>query len=155
MSPRPNPARGDAPGKDFNLASIVAARPSTYTLGLMHYVVTVAIGVLYFAGVLAGVPMVGPTISWVFIAAWSAAFVWCYLAFLRGRAFTAVSIVIVVTIVLPLVALVAIAWPNFDFLWPAFQDRGALGGLEFFAPLIAALICVLLARRLRPYVAHD
>ncbi len=54
---------------------------------------------------LAGVPIVGPSISWAFIAAWSAAFAWCYVAFLHGRAFTAVSIVIVVTMVLPIVAL--------------------------------------------------
>ena len=128
----------------------------------MHRVVTVAICVLYCAGVLAGVPLVGPSISWSFLAAWSAAFVWCYLAVLRGRALTAVSIVIVVTIVLPIVALIAIAWPTYRSwsalaasLWPAFQDRGALGGLEFLAPLMAALICVPLAHRFSFNVAHD
>jgi hypothetical protein len=118
----------------------------------MHYVAAVAICVLYFAGVLATVPIAGPIMAWAFIAAWSAGFVCCYLAFLRGRARTAIAVVIVVTIVLPIVALIAMAWPKLEFLWPAFQDRGALGGLEFFAPLVAALVCVLLARRLRSNV---
>jgi hypothetical protein len=120
----------------------------------MHGVVTVAICVLYFAGVLAGVPMVGPRNSWAFIAVWSAAFVWCHLVLLRGRAVAAVSIVIVVTLVLPIAALVVVAWPTLNFLWPAFVDRGALGMSEFFAPLILALLCVQLARRLHSDVAQ-
>src|SRR5438876_461034 len=118
----------------------------------MHFVAAVAICVLYFAGVLATVPVAGPIMAWAFITAWSAGFVCCYLAFLRGGARTAIAVVIVVTIVLPIVALIAMAWPKLEFLWPAFQDRGALGGLEFFAPLVAALVCVLLARRLRSNV---
>lgn len=116
----------------------------------MRHVVTIATCVLYVAGVLTSVPLAGAGISWALIAVWSAAFAWCHIALLHGRAFTAVSIVIVVTIVLPVVALIALAWPNLDFLWPAFEDRGALGGLEFLAPLIAALLYVLLAHRLRP-----
>jgi hypothetical protein len=120
----------------------------------MHSMITVAICVLYFAGVLAGVPMVGPANSWAFIAVWSAAFVWCYLVLLRGRALAAVSVVIVVTLVFPTLALIAIAWPDLEFLWPAFVDRGALGVLEFFAPLIVALLCVQLAHRLRSDAAQ-
>jgi hypothetical protein len=119
----------------------------------MQQVLAVALCILYFAGVIAGVPMVEPYNSWLFLAAWSAVFVWCYLSLLRGRPFIAVSIVIVVTIVFPIVALIAIAWPIyrawpplFASLWPALQDR-ALGGLELLAPLVAALICVPLARR--------
>ena len=121
----------------------------------MHYIAIAAICLLYFAGVLASVPLAGASTSWALIAAWSAVFVWCYLLFLRGGAYAAVSIVIVVTIVLPLVAVIAIAWPTFDSLWPALQDRGVLGALEFFAPLIAALLCVWLAHRLRSNIAHD
>jgi len=113
----------------------------------MYLVAAIALCALYFAGVLVGAPLIGPDFSWAFLAAWSVAFVWFYRVFLHGRAFAAVSIVIVVTIVLPLVALIVVAWPALDFVWPALQDRGVPGGLAFFAPLIAALIGIFVARR--------
>ena len=126
----------------------------------MQRALTVAICVLYFAGVIVGVPMVGPYFSWLFLATWSAVFVWCYLSLLVGRPLTAVLIVIVVTIVFPIVALLAIAWPTyrswsslFASVWPALQDR-ALGGLELIAPLVAALVCVPFARRFSFNVRH-
>ena len=117
------------------------------TLSLMRWIYIIAVCSLYVAGVLASVPMVGAGDAWTVIAAWSAAFVWCFLALLHGRPLTAVSIVMVVTLVLPIGAVISVAWPNLGLLWPAFQDRGAVGGLQFFAPLMVALLCALLARR--------
>jgi hypothetical protein len=108
---------------------------------------------MYFVGVLTGASVLGPETSWPFLAAWSAVFAWSYVMLLHGRGLIAVSIVIGVTIVLPLVALIAIAWPAYrswsalyTSLWPGFEDRGALGNLEFIAPPVAALLCVAIAR---------
>ncbi len=122
----------------------------------------VAVCLLYVAGVLAGAYMVGSDISWAFLAAWSAVFAWCYLTLARGSPRAAISIVIVVTIVCPAAALVAVVWPIhrtwpalYSTLWPALKDRGVVGGLEFLAPLGAALICIHVTRHLRFNVAHD
>ena len=70
-----------------------------------------ALCLVYFACVLAGVPLAGPRIVPRFLSALSALFVWCYLVFVRGRASVALAVVIVVTLVLPLGALIAIGWP--------------------------------------------
>jgi hypothetical protein len=103
--------------------------------------------VLYFVGVLAGTLLCGPTITPWFLAAWSAAFVWGYLFLARGRPLTALSIVMVVTVLLPVLALFAIVWPIyrspsgiFTSLWSEFRGRGLLGGLELFTPLLVASI---------------
>ena len=101
--------------------------------------------VLYFAGVLAGAPLCGPTITPWFLAGWSAAFVWAYLALARGRPIAALAIVTVVTVLLPVFALFALVWPVYRSpsgisasLWSEFRERGLLGGLELFVPLVAA-----------------
>jgi hypothetical protein len=103
--------------------------------------------VLYFVGVLAGARLGGPTITPWFLAAWSAAFVWAHLFLARGHPITALSIVTVVTVLLPVFALFAIVWPIHrspagivTSLWSEFQGRGLLGGLELFAPLAVASV---------------
>ena len=114
----------------------------------------VLLGVLYFACVLAIVPMAGPAITPWLLACLSILFVWCYLRFARGRATMAVGIVVLVTLVLPLVALIVIGWPLYPTwsslgasLWAAFQDRGIFRIVEFVAPAgIAAIGAVLLVR---------
>jgi len=112
---------------------------------------------LYFAGVLAGAPLCGPMITPWFLAGWSAAFVWAYLAFARGRAIAALAIVTVVTALLPVIALLALVWPLyrspsgvFASLWSEWRGRGLLGGLELFAPLMAAGIATFFIRRALP-----
>ena len=113
--------------------------------------------VLYFVGVLAGATLCGPTITPWFLAGWSAAFVWAYLAFARGRAIAAVAIVTVVTVLLPVAALFALVWPLYRSpsgisasLWSEFRGRGLFGGLELFVPLVAAGITTLLFGRAHP-----
>ena len=105
---------------------------------------------LYFVGVLAGAVLCGPTITPWFLAVWSAAFVWGYLSLARGRPITALSIVTVVTVLLPVFALLTIVWPIyrspsgiFTSLWSEFRGRGLLGGLELFAPLVLASVSAL------------
>jgi len=112
---------------------------------------------LYFAGVLAGAPLCGPMMTPWFLAGWSAAFVWAYLAFARGRAVAALAIVTVVTALLPVIALFALVWPLYRSpsgvlasLWSELRGRGLLGGLELFVPLMAAGIATFFVRRALP-----
>jgi len=120
-------------------------------------VAALAICVLYFAGVLAGAPLCGPAITPFFLAGWSAAFVWAYLALARGRAIAALAIVTVVTALLPVAALFALVWQLYRApsgisasIWSEFRGRGLLGGLELFIPLITAVVMTFLIRRSRP-----
>ena len=113
--------------------------------------------VLYFAGVLAGAPLFGPTITPWFLAGWSAAFVWAYLAFARGRPIAALAIVTVVTVLLPVLALFALVWPLYRSpsgisasLWSEFRGRGLLGGLALFVPLVVAGITTFFISRAQP-----
>jgi hypothetical protein len=115
-----------------------------------------ALCLVYFACVLVGVPLAGPRIAPWFLSALSAAFVWCYLVFARGHASVAVAVVIVVTLVLPLGALIAIGWPVYRSwgalaasFWAAAEERGPFGGVEFLAPTIAAALCAGIVGRLR------
>ena len=110
--------------------------------------------VLYVVGVLAGAPLCGPTITPWFLADWSAAFVWVYLAFARGRPIVALSIVTMVTVILPVLALFALVWPAYrsppgvvQSLWSEFRGRGLFGGLELFVPLAAAGVITAFIRR--------
>ena len=112
----------------------------------------IAICVLYFAGVLVSVPVFGPTMTTAFLAAWSAAFAWSYLVFAAGRRITALSIVTIVTVLLPVLALISLvgahyASPSALFLSLSseFRGRGPLGGLELFVPLVAARVIVFFA----------
>jgi hypothetical protein len=120
-------------------------------------VVALGIGVLYFAGVIAGASVCGPTTTPWFLAGWSIAFVWAYLAFVRGRAIAALAIVSVVTVLLPVIALSALVWPFHQSpsgiavsLWSQFRGRGLLRGLELFLPLVAASITTFFLGRARP-----
>ena len=99
---------------------------------------------IYFAGVLVGAPLAGSSVTPWFLAIWSALYVACYLAIARGSRTTAVSVVIIVTVVLPLVALVASAWPFYDS-WRALST----GMYEAFvsARLAAETVLSLLAGR--------
>ena len=113
--------------------------------------------VLYVAGVLAGAALCGPTITPWFLAGWSAAFVWVYLALVRGRPIVALSIVTVVTVVLPVLALFALVWPAYrsppglvQSLWSECRGRGLFGGLELFVPLVAAGVIAAFTRRGEP-----
>ena len=113
--------------------------------------------VLCVAGVLAGAPLCGPSITPWFLAGWSAAFVWVYLAFARGRPVVALSIVTVVTVVLPVLALFALVWPAYrspsgvvESLWSEFRGRGLFGGLELFVPLVTAGVITAVIRRGNP-----
>ena len=116
----------------------------------------VGLCVLYFAGVLAGAPLCGPMITPWFLAGWSAAFVWAYLSFARGPAILALAIVTVVTALLPVIALFALAWPLYRSpsgisasLWSELREQRLLGGLELFVPLMAAGITTFFIARAR------
>ena len=117
---------------------------------------------LYFAGVLAGAPLCGPIITPWFLAGWSAAFVWAYLALARGPAIVALAIVTVVTALLPVIALFALAWPLYRSpsdisasLWSELRDQRLLGGLELFVPLMAAGITTFFIARARRNATPD
>jgi hypothetical protein len=114
-----------------------------------------ALCLVYFACVLAGVPLAAPRVAPWFLSALSAAFVWGYLV-ARGRASVAVAVVIVVTLVFPIGALIAIGWPVYASwsalaasFWGAAKERGPLGGVEFLAPTFAAALCAGIVSRLR------
>lgn len=120
----------------------------------MLKIAALALCLVYFACVIAGVPLVGPRISPWFLSALSAAFVWCYLVLVRGHVGVAVAVVILVTIVFPVVALIFIGWPVYrswtalaGSFWAAAQIRGPFGGVEFLAPTIAAALCAGIVRR--------
>jgi hypothetical protein len=135
------------------LANGSSARRLPSTLGRTFTVAALGICALYFAGVLAAAPLCGPAITPWFLAGWSATFVWVYLAFTRGRPVGALVIVAIVTVVLPVVALFAMIWPiygspsNVSALWSEFRARGLLGGVELFAPLLAAGVATFLISR--------
>ena len=126
----------------------------------MHGIVAIVICLLYFAGVLVGVPLAGEFAAW-FLAVWSAVFVVSYLVIARGSRITALSIVIAVTLVFPFAALVAIVWPIYHS-WPtmvaslggALQERGSFGIIELLAPLAVALLCLLLLKQFGPAVGR-
>src|SRR6476661_1785807 len=118
----------------------------------MPKVVAFAMCGLYIVTVLVAAPRFGPTMTPWFLVGLSAAFAWGYRVVARGRGLTALSIVVVVTILLPLAALVALAWPLYRSpsdlgasLWLEFRGQG-LSGLRLLAPLVVASIVVLLAR---------
>ena len=120
-SRRPDRLSGARGARDLQRITRRGARPVTQrgvTLRLMRWIYIIAICSLYVVGVLASVPMVGAGDAWAVIAAWSAAFVWCFLALLHGRPLTAVSIVMVVTLVLPIGAVISVAWPTWDCYGP-------------------------------------
>src|SRR5689334_14969939 len=126
----------------------------------MQGIVAIVICLLYFAGVLVGVPLAGEFAAW-FMAVWSAVFVVCYLVIARGNRIAALSIVIAVTLVFPFAALVAIVWPIYHS-WPtmvaslggALQERGSFGIIELLAPLAVALLCLLLLKQFGPAVGR-
>jgi hypothetical protein len=131
---------------------------------LRRMATAVAIGLclLYLAGVLAGAPIFGSTMTPWFLAGWSAAFVWGYLTLARGRRITALSIVTVVTVLLPVVALIGLVGPlfrspsaMFGSLWSEFRGRGSLGGVELFLPLLAASGIVFLVGRADSHAKPD
>jgi hypothetical protein len=108
---------------------------------------------LYIAAVLAGAPRVGPTMTPWFLVGLSAAFAGGYLTVAQGRRLAVLSIVAVVTVLLPLAALIALAWPLyrspsglFASLWLEFRGQG-LPALQLLAPLVAASIVVFFARK--------
>jgi|SRR5436190_4005802 hypothetical protein len=118
----------------------------------MRTVSAVALCGIYIAAVLAGAPHVGPAMTPWFLIGLSAAFGWGYVAVAQGRKVTALSIVAVVTILLPVAALIALAWPLYRSplellasLWLEFRDRG-LPGLLLLAPVAAASVPVFFAR---------
>ena len=97
-----------------------------------------------------------------FLAGLSVAFVWCYLVLARGHISVALAVVIVVTVVLPLGALIVIGWPVYQSwsalvasFWVAFEDRGPFGTVEFLAPTIAAALGAGVVRRWRSNIAVD
>jgi hypothetical protein len=119
-----------------------------------------ALCIVYFACVVVGVSSLGPTTAPWFLSGLSAAFVWCYLSFARGRVSVALAVVIVVTLVLPIGALIAIGWPVYRSwtalaasFWGAFQERGPLGGVELLAPAVAATLCAGIVAWLRSNIA--
>jgi hypothetical protein len=121
----------------------------------MRKIAAFALCLVYFACVLAGVPLAGPQIAPWFLSALSVAFVWCYIV-ARGRASIAVAVVIVVTLVFPIAALIAIGWPVYESwsaltasFWAAAKERGLIGGVEFLAPALAAMLCAGIVSRLR------
>jgi hypothetical protein len=110
---------------------------------------------IYIAAVLAAASGVGPTMTPWLLVGLSAALGWCYSTVARGRKLTALTIVGVVTILLPFAALIALAWPLYrspsDFaasLWREFREQG-LSGLVLLAPLLVASIVVSFARPTR------
>jgi hypothetical protein len=126
----------------------------------MFKIAAFALCLVYFACVLAAVPLAGPRIAPWLLSALSAAFVWCYLVLARGRAGVALAVVIVVTFVFPIGALVMIASPLYSSpaalaasLWAAFEERGPLGGVELLAPAAVAALCAGIVGRLRSKIA--
>jgi hypothetical protein len=122
----------------------------------MGTVVAITLCLSYFVGVIVGTPFAGPALSPWFLVVWSAAYDWSYLTLARGRAAVALAIVFLVTLLLPVVALVYVGWPDFASLpelcasyWSAFQERGLFGAFEFLAPIIAAALSTVLIRRFR------
>jgi hypothetical protein len=102
---------------------------------------------LYFAGVLVGAPLAGSALTPWFLALWSAVFVCGYVRFTRGRPMPALIVVMIVTVFVPVFALVALVWPIYSSysallasLWTEFRERGAFGGFALFVPLIVASI---------------
>src|SRR3954452_22819443 len=113
---------------------------------------TLALCGLYIAAVLAGASRLGPVMTPWFLAGLSAAFAWGYISITRGRSLAALSIVAVVTVVLPLMAVIALAWPLhrslsglFGSLWIAFQEQGLGSGLQLLAPPLAAGVILFFA----------
>ena len=100
---------------------------------------------LYFAGVLVGAPLAGSALTPWFLAVWSAVFVCGYLRFTRGHPMTALIVVMIVTVFVPVFALVALVWPLYASpsailasLWTEFRERGPSGAFALLVPLIAA-----------------
>jgi hypothetical protein len=105
---------------------------------------------------LVGTPHFGPGTTPWFLAGLSAAFVFGYRRLARGRRTAALSIVAALTVLLPIMALVALVWPLYRSPVTLFASvgsellaRGAIGALQLFAPLIAAgvVLCFLGAGR--------
>ena len=122
----------------------------------MRTIISVSVCLLYFAVVVALVPLFTSITAPLFLAAWSVAFVWCYLAPIRGRAVVALVVVAVVTVVLPIGYLFASGWYIYrswsvlsGSLWFAFEQLALLEGIGFFVPIVAAACCIALMRRLR------
>ena len=122
----------------------------------MSAIAAVVLCVVYFSCVLAGASVVGPAIAPWFLACLSIAVVWCFVAYARGHAGVALAVVVVVTVVLPIGALLALAWPIYESwsrsiasIWTAFQERGVLGGVELLVPPVAAALCAGVLTRVR------
>lgn len=112
------------------------------------------LSVVYVAGVILGTSLSGPELAPWFLGVWSVAFTWSLIAFARGRASVALSIVLTVTVLLPIVALFIVGWPareSFSGLIvaiaAAFYDRGAQRAVEFLGPVVAAAVVAFVVRR--------
>ena len=128
----------------------------------MRTIIAASVCLFYSAVIVAFVPMFTSTTAPWFIAAWSVAFVWCYLAPIRGRAVVALVVVAIVTVVLPIGYLFASGWYIYrswsvlsSSLGFAFEQLALLDGIGFFMPLVAATCCVALMRWRRPRHSVD
>src|SRR6185369_14385599 len=117
-------------------------------------ILSVILSVVFVAGVILGTSLAGPEFTPWFLGAWSVAFTWSLVALARGSASVALAIVFVVTVLLPIVALFIVGWSTRDSISgltaaivSAFYDRGMRRAVEFFGPMVAAMIVALIVRR--------
>jgi hypothetical protein len=116
-----------------------------------------ALCAVYVVAVLVGSPHFGPETTPWFLAGLSAAFVWGYRRLARGHPITALSVVAALTVLFPIMALVALVWPLYRSpvtllasLGTELLARGAVGALQLFAPLIAAGVVLFFVDAGRP-----
>ena len=120
----------------------------------MRMLILVAV---YVVGVFAGTALAGPQWTPWFLGLWSIAFTAAFIAFARGQASVALAIVLLLTVLLPIVALFVVGWPERESMsgliaaiWGAFQERGWRRAVEFIGPAAASAVVALVMGRRSP-----
>lgn len=127
-------------------------------LGRMRTFVATSMVLGYVLVNFAGIPHVGPLWTTWLLAGASFLFVLCFILIARAHAWVPLVLVLLLTLVFPLVILVAIGWPHYPSFGAlvssyvsALWQHGQLRGFELAVPVFSAVLGWLVAGRLRSH----
>ena len=119
----------------------------------MGKIIKTAPTILFIIGVFGLGQLVGSQNAVWYLAALSIVFVWGHVSLVKGNASSALAIVLIVTVIIPVVILFAIGMPVYktwletaNSLYSSFRDHGQFQGLELFVPFLAAVLSASILR---------
>lgn len=109
--------------------------------------------VLYFLGYFAAGKLIQGEYAVFIIVILTAGFVWAHVVWVRNKIWSALTIVLIFSLVFPLVGLYFIGSVVYESwqetvrrLYEIFREHGQFGGLEFLFPILAAVVTIYLVK---------